>query len=95
MLIAIDFDDTLTRDARLWRLFVDAARAGGHKVVCVTARRNTQDNKDTVLEWMRAHDVMLPVYFTALESKVEYMRKHGHAVDVWIDDDPKRCAMGF
>jgi hydroxymethylpyrimidine pyrophosphatase-like HAD family hydrolase len=94
LLIAIDFDETLTRDAALWSHFISFARLSGHRVVCVTARRPTEDNHETIDEWMRSHGIDIPVYFSALGSKVDFMAKHGHKVDIWIDDDPRRCALG-
>lgn len=94
MLIAIDFDETLTRDAELWRAFIDLSERLGHRVVCVTARRDTEDNNETIDEWLRSHGVDVPVYFTALGSKVEHMTRLGLRVDIWIDDDPRKCAMG-
>lgn len=94
MRIAIDFDETLTLDAALWRGFVDACRAIGHHVVCVTARRDTDENRDTLAEWMRMHGIDLHTYFTGLGSKVEFMKAKGIKVDVWIDDDPRKCALG-
>lgn len=94
LLIAIDFDETLTRDAELWREFIDSAKRLGHRVVCVTARRDTEDNNETIDEWLEVHGVDVPVYFTSLGSKVEYMTRLGLRVDIWIDDDPRKCAMG-
>lgn len=94
MLIAIDFDETLTADAKLWREFIRSAKTLGHRVVCVTARRDTEDNNDTIDEWMQMHGVDLPVYYTGLSSKVEHAEKIGLKVDIWIDDDPTRCALG-
>jgi hypothetical protein len=94
VLIAIDFDDTLTADAVLWIAFVGVAKALGHRVVCVTARRPTEENEEIIAEWMRDNRIELSVYFSALGSKVDFMARHGHKVDIWIDDDPKRCALG-
>lgn len=94
MLIAIDFDDTLTMDAELWRGFIESATKIGHKVVCVTARRDTDDNNETIDSWMQSHGIDMRVYYSALGSKVEYMQKRGVKVDVWIDDDPRKCALG-
>jgi hypothetical protein len=94
MLIAIDFDETLTRDATLWIAFIDVAKALGHRCVCVTSRRCTEKNIDILDEWMRENRIDLTVYFTGLQSKVDYMEDQGHKVDIWIDDDPKRCALG-
>ena len=94
MIIAIDFDDTLTADARLWKGFISLAKSDGHRCICVTARRDTDDNNETIDNWMRSHGVHLPVYFTGLRSKVDYMASLGINVDIWIDDDPRTCAMG-
>ena len=95
MRIAIDFDDTLTADAALWRQFIAIARVFGHEVICVTARRDTEENNEIVSEWMREHGIDLPVYFTGLRSKVEYMESLGIKVDIWIDDQPRQCALGY
>ena len=96
MLIAIDFDDTLTADGELWRAFIESAIELGHKVICVTARRDTEDNNDTIDNWMRSHgiDLIKRTYFTGLSSKVDHMEKLGIKVDIWIDDDPRKCALG-
>jgi hypothetical protein len=94
MLIAIDFDDTLTADAALWQKFIESSTALGHRVVCVTARRDTDDNNETLNDWMRSHGFDLRVYYTGLASKVDYMKKRGMNVDIWIDDDPRKCALG-
>lgn len=94
MLIAIDFDETLTKDPQLWRWFYQIAAQRGHRLICVTARRQTADNVDLIDEWLAAQQIDLPVYFTSLGSKVAHMAAIGLNVDIWIDDDPKTCAMG-
>jgi len=94
MLIAIDFDDTLTADASLWRCFIQNAEKLGHRCICITARRRTDDNVKSIDDWMISHGINIPVYFTALASKIEYARKAELNVDIWIDDDPARCAIG-
>jgi hypothetical protein len=94
VLIAIDLDDTLTADSELWRAFIETASKLGHRCICVTARRDTEGNNDTVDQWMQSHAISLPVYYTGLRSKIEYMAERGVHVDIWIDDDPKRCALG-
>jgi pyridoxine 5'-phosphate synthase PdxJ len=60
----------------------------------VTARRDTEDNRETIANWMKSHGIDLYTHFSALGSKVEHMAKIGLKVDIWIDDDPKRCALG-
>lgn len=94
MLIAIDFDGTLTEDPALWREFVFQARERGHRFVCITARRNTDENTQLINDWMDENLIQMPLHFTNLASKVEYATKRGLNVDVWIDDDPERCAIG-
>ena len=66
----------------------------GHRLICVTARRQTADNVDLIDEWLASNKIGLPVYFTSLGSKVAYMAAIGLNVDIWIDDDPQTCAMG-
>ncbi len=88
MNIAIDFDETITRDSVLWAGFIRDAKARGHNVFMVTCRRDTDDNRDTVQEWLRNANINLPVYFTKLGSKIEHMGRAGIKIDIWIDDDP-------
>lgn len=92
MVIAIDFDDTLTKDSELWREFIRICRIGHHKIICVTCRRNTAGNQDVIERWMKSQDCNIPVYFSNLNSKLELMNKLGIKVDIWIDDDP-RCIL--
>jgi 5'(3')-deoxyribonucleotidase len=94
--IAIDFDDTLTAAQKLWRRFVTNAMLNyGHRVIVVTARRDTEENIDLIDGWLQENEFPeLSVYFTSLQSKVDYMEKRGVKVDIWIDDDPRRCALG-
>ena len=92
--IAIDFDDTLTRDAELWRGFIGSCRSAGYRVLCVTARRDTDDNRETIDSWMHQHGIDLSTIYTGLSSKVDHVAKLGLKVDIWIDDDPRKCALG-
>jgi hypothetical protein len=94
VLIAIDFDDTLTADTKLWWAFTCFAKALNHRVVCVTARRDTSENREIVSEWMQDNGIELQVYYSSLGSKVDYMKGRGLDVDIWIDDDPRKCALG-
>jgi GTP-binding protein EngB required for normal cell division len=86
--IAIDFDDTLTADAALWREFIDSAHRLGHRVICVTCRRKTDENRAKLAEWFQSHGIAIPLYFTNLDAKIEDMKRRDIKVDVWIDDDP-------
>ena len=94
MLIAIDFDDTLTADPALWLAFIRKANFHGHTVICVTARHDTESNRNSLRLWMWENDINLYVHYTSLGSKVDHMQRIGVKVDIWIDDDPRKCALG-
>jgi hypothetical protein len=95
MLIAIDFDQTLDRDPILWRVFIAHAIQRDHSVIVVTARRNTDENRDILRDWLDDNGFDLPFYFTNLKSKVDEMERRGFDVDIWIDDSPRTCALGY
>lgn len=87
MTIAIDFDETYTADPVLWDTFIASAVERGHRVYCVTCRRDTEDNRDVVrIACLPPHRHL----FTGLSAKRWYCDKRGIKVDVWIDDLP-RC----
>jgi len=94
VLIAIDFDDTLTADPVLWFTFIDVAKRIGHRFVCVTARRDTVENREWIDSWMKERGFDLYTHYTALGSKLDHMERIGVKVDIWIDDDPRKCALG-
>lgn len=94
MKIALDFDDTLTADPRLWATFVNAARMQGHEVWLVTARRDTEENHQIIDEWLDQWGHSLPVLFTNLRSKLDVTRRLGLHFDIWIDDDPASLVNG-
>ena len=83
MNIALDYDDTYTKDPELWDSFVDAARERGHKVWIVTCRRNTEENRLDI-----GRPAGCVVFYSNLGPKLDYMKSLFLKVDVWIDDDP-------
>ncbi len=94
MNIAIDYDDTLTADPMLWKAFYDSAKGSGHQLWCVTCRRRTTDNADIVDEFLEVYGMMMPVLFTDMGSKLEFVRKMGLHIDIWIDDMPSSILEG-
>jgi len=86
LVFALDFDDTFTADPALWSMWISIAKSRGHQVYCVTARRDTMENRETVSRFFRDHGVAIPTVFTNLASKVWTMEKRGIKVNVWIDD---------
>ena len=90
----LDFDDTFTADPSLWAAFCDAAFHRGHHVILVTARRDTDENRETINEAMQAVKLKLPIIFAALGSKLHAVEKRGTKVSIWIDDDPTKLVHG-
>lgn len=89
--IGIDWDDTYTTDRWLWAMFCGLALDRGHRVWIVTARRNTEENREVV-----QGPPGVPVAFTGLTPKQWYMEeKLGVKVDVWIDNDPETLVRGY
>jgi hypothetical protein len=82
--IAIDHDGTFTEDRFLWTEFIKLARSRGHKVMCVTCRKETLEN----VEECDVPGVL--TYFTSGAPKDWYMRTvHGVEVDIWCDNEPQ------
>lgn len=99
--IAFDWDDTITADPVLMAGMMHACYKAGWRVIVVTQRRQTEENYAVVNEWLIENKLaMVPIYFTSLASKTEYMRKAkdqgrvGWVVDVWVDDNPVALVNG-
>ena len=82
MNIALDFDDTYTRDPAMWDAFIDMAIGCGHDIRIVTFRKSTM--RDSALD-----DMIIPVIYTEYTQKRQFTNKMGWMVDVWIDDSPE------
>jgi hypothetical protein len=74
--IAIDYDNTMSADPRLFMIFAQAATVLGHDVAIVTSRR-----PDCPIPMVNCG---IPIIYCSFTAK----RKHFPA-DIWIDDDPK------
>jgi hypothetical protein len=84
MRIALDFDGTYTRDPLLWDAFVHAALIGGHEVVIVTMRDESEP----------LPRLTIPIVYTSRQGKVAHMARIGKPIDVWIDDKPQFLMLG-
>lgn len=78
MKIALDYDETYTRDPEFWDQFIDLASDFGHDVTCVTMRR--PQNKIEGLQ--------IDVIYTSFKGKILYTQSLGIQFDIWIDDNP-------
>lgn len=91
MVIAIDYDDTISINNEMWVEIINVFQSYGHKVVCVTYRQPDCDPHE--LEWLEQHDV--EVFFTSQTSKSEFMERCGLEIGIWIDDDPLCVSHSF
>lgn len=88
MIIAIDFDQTYTRDRDTWDKVIDILKENGAIVYCVTLRPEWDvGSKENGIERIakKVHDV----FMTNGLGKKEYMHAKGYHVDIWIDDMPQ------
>ena len=93
MHIALDYDDTFSKDPESWIKFCKDFQAKGHTIYGVTFRYNDGpefDNIDT--RFLEACD---EVYFTSRQPKARYMFDRGLVVHVWIDDCPELIVGGL
>lgn len=84
MNIALDFDDTYTRDPAFWDKFIADAKERGHDIRIVTFRKSTMT--DPALDYLARS---IPVIFTEYIQKRAFCNHVGFMVDVWIDDSPE------
>lgn len=82
MRIALDYDDTYTKDPTLWNKFINLVRSRHHEIVICTCR-GTLYNEDMIFP------SNMIIYYTSGKSKKPYMESIGIKIDVWIDDCPE------
>ena len=89
LVISLDYDQTFTAAPGLWRSFVADAAARGNRVVCITRREDTEENRAEIsvsFENMEISDVILCGGNTRKRAAAAAA---GIEVDVWIDDSPE------
>lgn len=88
MILAIDFDETCTRDPELWDLFLSRAMERGHQVLCVSARHERQmgEVRETIGRLIGPD----ACFGTGRAPKRRFMAEVADThIDVWIDDAPE------
>lgn len=88
MIIALDWDNTFTRDTDMWQDLILAAEYRGHTVYIVTSR-----DMDTPIEFIP--EGIKNIIYCASRAKEEVVKEWGLKIDVWIDDDPLYIIKGF
>jgi len=84
--IAIDFDNTYTADVKMWKSVIEVMQSAGHRVICVSARRNEFSHRRELTESLPDGVDVLLSYGT---PKRMFAESHGYQVDIWIDDTPE------
>ena len=85
MTIAIDFDNTWTRDPEFWAETVKRGRERGIEFVIVTGR----SDEGVFGAQVRRAIQDIPIVFAAMEWKRKAALRRGWIVDIWIDDMPE------
>jgi hypothetical protein len=83
MNIALDFDDTYTRDPTLWNEFVRMCQYRGHTVKIVTARSSDKNECAEVEAVGQMLDINV-ICTSGKQKRVFWPNCH-----VWIDDCPQ------
>lgn len=90
MVIAIDWDGTITQDAELFAVFIGLCVQGGHTPIIVTQRSLEQGTEITQFVQLlkRKFNIDVPTVWASGFTKGEAATNAGFDVDVWIDDNP-------
>lgn len=86
MNLAVDYDDTYTRDPEFWDQVIKLAQDRGHEVWCVTMRDGSRQEVLGTIGELIGKDHCI---FTAQQAKAPVMWDLGIRIDVWIDDSPE------
>lgn len=84
MLLALDYDETYTRDPIFWDQVIKLATQRGHSIICATMRYE-REGADVVRDL--AHQVEA-IVFTGRKAKFGAVYDAGYMPSVWIDDSP-------
>lgn len=86
MLVALDFDETYTKDPDAWDDVITTLRFYGHDVIIATIRHPYWD-AHPLLDHLE-EDLNVTTYFTDGLAKRKDLALRGVHPDVWIDDRP-------
>lgn len=89
--ISLDYDQTFTAAPGLWRSFIADATARGSRVICITRREDTVENRDAVQAGFGdAFNALGGLVLCGPDAqKRDAAEAAGLTVDIWIDDNPE------
>jgi hypothetical protein len=83
VLIALDYDDTYTKDPDFWVAFIDMSKQRGHTVIGATMRCESE-SADMDPRYTQG----IQVEYTCGRAKLATLAKRGIYPNIWIDDRP-------
>jgi hypothetical protein len=86
MLLALDFDETYTRDPEFWNRVIALAQSRGHSVICATMRADVPYEADEVRVALQGR--VEAIIFTNRKAKHGVVHAAGYMPSIWIDDNP-------
>ena len=87
MLLALDYDETYTRDPIFWDKVIRLANERGHSVVIATMRNDVPWEADEVRNELEGVGIEAFI-FTNRKAKYPALYSAGYYPSVWIDDSP-------
>ncbi len=54
-----------SESGKVFKVMIDAGKQEGHEFVCVTARRNTDENCEVLNSFLDKWKIQMPIVFTA------------------------------
>ncbi|MCR4284924.1 MAG: hypothetical protein NUV97_02670 [archaeon] len=84
MLLALDYDETYTRDPIFWDLVIELAKTRGHVFICATMRHEHEGQE--VIQALQ-HKIE-KIIFTGRKAKFDFVNQAGYYPSIWIDDMP-------
>lgn len=90
MTISIDYDRTFAADPKVWGEFAKQASAAGNRVVMISRRPDTEENKTEVDGVVGEYsEAFTDILLVGDQMKDEAAKAAGIDVDVWVDDSPQ------
>lgn len=91
MIVAVDFDNTISRDPHTLLKVMETFEIVGHSCIVVTYRR--PDTYPGDLDFLREKGYK--VYCTSQQAKKHFMADLGIYPDIWIDDEPETIVLNY
>lgn len=90
IIIALDYDGTVTRDHEFWLKFIEDSHNRGHIVYLVTMRYPHEESSID----QKIKDAVKQVILTSRHAKRAFCSKLGIHPHIWIDDQPDFILLG-